>query len=162
MRFRATPISASDIEALGRAGMTIDEITENFSLLDDWDDRYRYVIELGRELSPLPASRRTDANKVQGCASQVWLASEITSDGAGGPRIDLVGDSDAHIVRGLIAILFALYAGKPAREILATDAVAVFDRLGLREHLTPQRSNGFRSMVERIRSDARAALAPTA
>jgi cysteine desulfuration protein SufE len=142
--------------------MTIDEITENFSFLDDWDDRYRYVIELGRMLAPLPESKRTDANKVQGCASQVWLASEVTPDGAAGPKIELIGDSDAHIVRGLIAILFALYAGKPAREILATDAVAVFDRLGLREHLTPQRSNGFRSMVERIRSDARAALAPTA
>jgi cysteine desulfuration protein SufE len=142
--------------------MTIDEITENFALLDDWDDRYRYVIELGRTLEPLPESKRTDANKVQGCASQVWLASGITPDGAAGPKIELIGDSDAHIVRGLIAILFALYAGKPAREILATDAVAVFDRLGLRGHLTPQRSNGFRSMVERIRSDARAALAPTA
>jgi len=142
--------------------MTIDEITDNFSLLDDWDDRYRYVIELGRTLAPLPEAKRTDANKVQGCASQVWLASQIRPDGADGPRLDLVGDSDAHIVRGLIAILFALYAGKPARNILDTDAVAVFDRLGLREHLTPQRSNGFRSMVERIRHDARAALAPAA
>jgi cysteine desulfuration protein SufE len=142
--------------------MTIDEITENFALLDDWDDRYRYVIELGRTLEPLPESKRTAANKVQGCASQVWLASGVTPDGAAGPKIELIGDSDAHIVRGLIAILFALYAGKPAREILATDAAAVFDGLGLREHLTPQRSNGFRSMVERIRSDARAALAPTA
>ena len=142
--------------------MTIDEITENFSLLDDWDDRYRYVIELGRTLEPLPDEKRTNANKVQGCASQVWLASDVRPDGGAGPKIELIGDSDAHIVRGLIAILFALYAGKPAREILATDAVAVFERLGLREHLTPQRSNGFRSMVERIRSDARAALAPTA
>ena len=139
--------------------MTIDEIIENFSLLDDWDDRYRYVIELGRGLTPLPESERIQANKVQGCASQVWLASEARADGADGPKLDLVGDSDAHIVRGLIAILFALYSGKPAREILSTDAVAVFDQLGLREHLTPQRSNGFRSMVERIKSDARAALA---
>jgi len=142
--------------------MTINEIIENFSLLDDWDDRYRYVIELGRGLAPLPASARTEFNKVQGCAIQVLLASAVRPDGAAGPVLDLVGDSDAHIVRGLIAILFALYAGKPAREILSTDAVAVFDRLGLREHLTPQRSNGFRSMVERIRSDARAALAPAA
>jgi cysteine desulfuration protein SufE len=142
--------------------MTIDEITENFSLLDDWDDRYRYVIELGRTLAPLPEAERTDANKVQGCASQVWLASEVERDGAAGPLLSLVGDSDAHIVRGLIAILFALYSGKPAREILSTDAVAVFERLGLREHLTPQRSNGFRSMVERVRADARGALAPVA
>jgi cysteine desulfuration protein SufE len=142
--------------------MTIDEIIENFSLLDDWDDRYRYVIELGRGLAPLPESARTQANKVQGCASQVWLASEVQPDGAGGPIVHLIGDSDAHIVRGLIAILLALYAGKPAREILSNDAIAIFERLGLREHLTPQRSNGFRSMVERIRSDARAALAPAA
>jgi len=110
----------------------------------------------------LPEAARTQANKVQGCASQVWLASAVKPDGAAGPILDLVGDSDAHIVRGLIAVLLALYGGKPAREILSTDAVALFDRLGLREHLTPQRSNGFRSMVERIRADARAALAPAA
>jgi len=142
--------------------MTIDEITENFAILDDWDDRYRYLIELGRGLAPLPEAARTQANKVQGCASQVWLASAVKPDGAAGPILELIGDSDAHIVRGLIAVLLTLYGGKPAREILSTDAVAVFEHLGLREHLTPQRSNGFRSMVERIRSDARAALAPAA
>jgi cysteine desulfuration protein SufE len=142
--------------------MTIDEIIENFAFLDDWDDRYRYVIELGRGLPPLPEAARSETNKVQGCASQVWLASQIRPDGAAGPVLSFVGDSDAHIVRGLIAILFALYSGKTAREILSTDAITVFDRLGLREHLTPQRSNGFRSMVERIRADARAALAPAA
>jgi cysteine desulfuration protein SufE len=139
---------------------TIDDIIDNFALLDDWDDRYRYVIELGRTLAPLPEDLRRDANKVQGCASQVWLGTAIQQDGAAGPSLSFVGDSDAHIVRGLIAILFALYSGKPAREILDTDAVALFEKLGLREHLTPQRSNGFRSMVERINSDARAALAP--
>jgi len=142
--------------------MTIDEIIENFSFLDDWDDRYRYVIELGRGLSPLPDAARSDANKVQGCASQVWLATHVKPDGAAGPTLTFVGDSDAHIVRGLIAILFAIYSGKSARDILSTDAVAVFERLGLREHLTPQRSNGFRSMVERIKTDARSALAPAA
>jgi cysteine desulfuration protein SufE len=141
---------------------TIDDIIDNFALLDDWDDRYRYVIELGRMLAPLPEDLRIDANKVQGCASQVWLGTEIRPAGAAGPRLCFVGDSDAHIVRGLIAILFALYSGKPAREILDTDAVALFEKLGLREHLTPQRSNGFRSMVERIKSDARSALAPAA
>ena len=146
----------------GARPMSIDEIIENFSLLDDWDDRYRYVIELGRSLAPLPEAERSEANKVQGCASQVWLASEVERDGAAGPLLNLTGDSDAHIVRGLIAILFALYSGKPAREILSTDAVELFERLGLREHLTPQRSNGFRSMVERIRADARGALAPAA
>jgi cysteine desulfuration protein SufE len=142
--------------------MAIDEIIENFALLDEWDDRYRYVIELGRSLAPLNERDRRDANKVQGCASQVWLATTVEPNGQGGPVLSFVGDSDAHIVRGLIAILFAIYSGRHAREILATDAVALFERLGLREHLTPQRSNGFRSMVERIKADARAALAVSA
>jgi len=137
----------------------IDEIIENFAVLDDWDDRYRYVIELGRTLEPLPEAARTERNKVQGCASQVWLDTSIAPNGAAGPVLSFVGDSDAHIVRGLIAILFALYSDKPARDILNTDAVALFEKLALREHLTPQRSNGFRSMVERIKRDAAAALA---
>jgi len=139
--------------------MTIDDIIESFSLLEEWDDRYRYVIELGRGLPPLGEGEHSDANKVQGCASQVWLVSRVAPNGAEGPVLSFLGDSDAHIVRGLIAILFAVFSGKHAREILSTDAIALFERLGLREHLTPQRSNGFRSMVERIRSDARAALA---
>jgi len=141
---------------------TLDEIVDNFSLLEEWDDRYRYVIELGRGLSPLSERDRTEANKVQGCASQVWLATTVHPDGQGGPLLTFCGDSDAHIVRGLIAILFAMFSGKRARDILSTDAIAVFGRLGLREHLTPQRSNGFRSMVERIRADARTALAAVA
>jgi cysteine desulfuration protein SufE len=140
----------------------IDDIIGNFLLLDDWDDRYRYLIELGRELPPLSDAARNAANKVQGCASQVWLDTAVRPDGAGGPVLMFVGDSDAHIVRGLIAVLFAIYSGKSARDILSTDAVALFEGMGLREHLTPQRSNGFRSMVERIRSDARAALATAA
>ena len=139
--------------------MTIAEIVANFSLLDEWDDRYRYVIELGRSLPPLEERDRNAANKVQGCASQVWLATEVKPDGADGPVLSFSGDSDAHIVRGLIAILFAIYSGKHAREILGTDAVALFEQMGLREHLTPQRSNGFRSMVQRIKSDAMAAMA---
>jgi len=142
--------------------MAIDEIIENFALLDEWDDRYRYLIELGRTLTPLPDTVRSDANKVQGCASQVWLGTTVRADGAGGPVLSFVGDSDAHIVRGLIAVLFALFSGKHAKEILSTDAIAVFERLGLREHLTPQRSNGFRSMVERIRRDAQTALTSAA
>ena len=137
----------------------IDEIVDNFSLLDQWDDRYRYVIELGRALPPLPDEAHTDVNKVQGCASQVWLTTNIEPDGAGGPVMTFEGDSDAHIVRGLVAILIALYSGKTAREILGTDALALFDRIGLRENLTPQRSNGLRSMVERVRAEATAALA---
>ncbi|HEV2000303.1 MAG TPA: SufE family protein [Xanthobacteraceae bacterium] len=143
--------------------MTIERILEDFNVLDSWDDRYRYVIELGRALPPFPEPARTDANKVQGCASQVWLIS-VTKPAlnGGGPRLEFQGDSDAHIVKGLIAILFALYSGQPASKILDTDAIAVFERLGLREHLTPQRSNGFRSMVERIRADARTVLAKAA
>jgi cysteine desulfuration protein SufE len=140
----------------------IDEIIDNFSLLDEWDDRYRYLIELGRELPPLAAEAHNEANKVRGCASQVWLDTSVRPNGAGGPVLSFVGDSDAHIVRGLIAILFAMYSGRSAKDILATDAVALFEKMGLREHLTPQRSNGFRSMVERIHSDARAALAAAA
>ena len=137
--------------------MTIETIRSDFALLDDWEDRYRYLNELGRELSPLPEALRTDANKVRGCASQVWLASSVVRSEAGKhPALGLQGDSDAHIVRGLIAVLFALFNNKPADEVLATDARAVFSDLGLAEHLTPQRSNGFFSMVERIRKDAQA------
>jgi cysteine desulfuration protein SufE len=139
--------------------MTIAEIVANFSLLDEWDDRYRYVIELGRSLPLFEDRDRNAANKVQGCASQVWLATKVKPNGADGPVLSFSGDSDAHIVRGLIAILFAIYSGKHAREILGTDAVALFEQMGLREHLTPQRSNGFRSMVQRIKSDAIAAMA---
>jgi cysteine desulfuration protein SufE len=137
----------------------IAEITDNFALLDEWDDRYRYVIELGRTLEPLPEADHSLANKMQSCASQVWLLTRVSSVKSGEPVLNFVGDSDAHIVRGLIAILFALFSGKTAREILKTDAVATFDTLGFRDHLTPQRSNGLRSMVERVKSDARNALA---
>jgi cysteine desulfuration protein SufE len=140
----------------------IDEIIDNFAILDEWDDRYRYLIELGRQLPPLADSARTESNKVQGCASQVWLETDVRPDGAGGPVLAFSGDSDAHLVRGLIAILFATFSGKHARDILGIDALALFERMGLREHLTPQRSNGFRSMVERIRAEARAALATAA
>jgi cysteine desulfuration protein SufE len=140
----------------------IEEIIDNFSVLDDWDDRYRYLIELGRELPPLAESARNDANKVQGCASQVWLDIDVRPNGADGPVLTFAGDSDAHIVRGLIAILFAIFSGKTAKSILATDALALFQKMGLREHLTPQRSNGFRAMVERIRAEANAALAAAA
>src|ERR1700754_2226653 len=138
--------------------MTIDEIRDNFALLEEWDDRYRYVIELGRMLAPMSEGDHSADNKVQGCASQVWLARTVTRDADGTPILHYIGDSDAHIVRGLIAILLALYSDKTPKDILETDAIAVFDELGFREHLTPQRSNGVRAMVERIRNDARAAL----
>jgi cysteine desulfuration protein SufE len=138
---------------------TIDEIKDNFALLDEWDDRYRYVIELGRTLAPLPEQDHSPQNKVQGCASQVWLAKHVGRNDRGEPVLRFVGDSDAHIVRGLIAILLSVYSGQTAMRILETDAIALFDHLGFREHLSPQRSNGLRSMVERVRSDAREALA---
>ncbi|OPY98498.1 cysteine desufuration protein SufE [Bradyrhizobium sacchari] len=136
----------------------IDDIIENFSLLEEWDDRYRYVIELGRKLPAFPEAQRTDANKVQGCVSQVWLATTIEYRN-GRPLLTFAGDSDAHIVRGLVAILIALLSGRSATEITVENPLALFDRLGLGEHLTPQRSNGFRSMVARVRADATAALA---
>ncbi len=135
---------------------TIDDLVEDFGFLDDWEDRYRYVIELGKTLPELTPAEHDDINKVRGCASQVWLVSKVVSNGE--KRLVFRGDSDAHIVRGLIAILLALYSGRTAREILETDPEAVFARFGLREHLTSQRSNGLSSMLARIRSDAQAAL----
>jgi len=139
------------------APTTIDELIDNFSFLDDWEDRYRYVIELGKTLPALSAAEHNDVNKVRGCASQVWLVSEPAA--GDGRRLVFRGDSDAHIVRGLIAILLALYSGRNAREIAETDPEKVFQRIGLRDHLTSQRSNGLSSMVARIRSDAKTALA---
>jgi len=135
---------------------TAEDIAADFSLLDDWEDRYRYLIELGRTLKPLPERLRTDANKVRGCASQVWLATDIDAR-EGKPIFKFVADSDAHIVRGLIAILSAIYDGQPLNDVPEIDPDLVFEKLGLKEHLTPQRSNGLASMVARIRSDASAA-----
>ncbi|MFA5951722.1 MAG: SufE family protein [Hyphomicrobium sp.] len=139
----------------------INGIRCDLALLDDWEDRYRYIIELGRTLPPFPDCLRSEANKVRGCASQVWLSSSWRGDAGADlhPVLELRGDSDAHLVRGLVAILFALYQGKSAKEVLGTDVKAVFAELGLNEHLTPQRSNGFFSMVERIIKEARAAPA---
>jgi cysteine desulfuration protein SufE len=137
--------------------MTIDEIIENFEFLDDWEDRYRYVIELGRQLEPLGEADYHDANKVRGCASQVWLIS-VAQGPSDDPVMHYRGDSDAHIVRGLVAILIALYSGRRAGEIASLDVEPLFDRLGLREHLTPQRSNGLFSMVAKVRAEAAAAL----
>lgn len=135
---------------------TIDSLVEDFGILDDWEDRYRYVIELGKTLPELTAEEHNDATKVRGCASQVWLVSKTVGNGE--TRIVFRGDSDAHIVRGLIAILLSLYSGRTPREIVELDPEAVFHRIGLREHLTSQRSNGLSSMVARIRADAAAAL----
>ncbi len=142
--------------------MTLDDIRADFALLDDWEDRYRYIIELGRALPPFPEAERTEANKVRGCASQVWLATERIGDPAApaaSDRMAMRGASDAHIVQGLIAVLFAIYDGKTLGEIVTADTEGVFSDLGLKEHLTPQRSNGVASMVKRIRSDVAAMLA---
>jgi cysteine desulfuration protein SufE len=136
---------------------SFEEILADFELLDEWEDRYRYVIELGRKLKPLPEEERNAENKVQGCVSQVWLSTTVERDGV--PRLTFVGDSDAHIVRGLVAILFAIYSGKTADEILSIDANKTLGELHLNEHLTPQRSNGLMAMVKRIKSDAEAAQA---
>ncbi|WP_457798518.1 SufE family protein [Methylocystis sp. S23] len=139
--------------------MAIDEIIGNFELLDEWEDRYRYLIELGRTLEPLPKEAYTEDNKVRGCASQVWLETTPGQDASGAPVLGFRGDSDAHIVRGLVALVLALYSGRRAREIVETDAQPLFRQLGLAEHLTPQRANGLRSMVERIKKEAKIALA---
>ena len=139
--------------------MTIATLKSDFELLDDWEDRYRYIIELGRALPPMPEALKSEATKVRGCASQVWLWSEARPSGNGaGPALHFEGDSDAHIVRGLITILFALYQDKTPSEILDIEPETAFTALGLKEHLTPQRSNGLASMVERISADARATL----
>jgi cysteine desulfuration protein SufE len=137
---------------------TIETIRDDFAFLDDWEDRYRYIIELGQALDPYPESARDAAHKVQGCVSQVWLK---TARGAGNdPVLEFEGDSDAHIVRGLVAIMLALFSGRRASEIVRADAEQTMHELGLDEHLTPQRANGLRSMVKRIRREAEAALAP--
>ncbi|MDQ1185449.1 MULTISPECIES: SufE family protein [Agrobacterium] len=132
---------------------SLDKIMDDFSFLDDWEDRYRYVIELGKELPDLADEKKTAENKVQGCASQVWLVSH--SDGGPDPVLTFEGDSDAHIVRGLVAIVLATYSGKRASEIATLDAIEVFGKIGLVEHLSSQRANGLRSMVNRIREEAR-------
>jgi cysteine desulfuration protein SufE len=139
----APPLS-STIEA------ELAELATEFEVLGDWEERYRYVIDLGRALAPLSDAERSDTNKVRGCASQVWLVTEPQPDGT----LSFRGDSDAHIVRGLIAILLRLFSGRRPGEILAFDAPAAFETLGLKGALSQQRSNGLASMVARIRADA--------
>ena len=136
----------------------IDAIRDDFASLDDWEDRYRYVIELGHTLEPLSAAAHNNANKVRGCVSQVWLECEPAAKGEGRTILRYRGDSDSHLVRGLIAIAIALFSDRTPEEILAVDAHGAFRALGLEQHLTPQRSNGLRSMVERIKKDAARAL----
>jgi cysteine desulfuration protein SufE len=134
--------------------IAFNEIAENLSYLEDWEDRYRYIIELGQALPPLAAAEKNSATRVQGCVSQVWLVTQRTGD-----SLSYRGESDAAIVRGLAAILIALYSGRSAKDIAGVDAIEIFDQLGLREHLSTQRSNGLVAMVNRIRAEARAIAA---
>jgi cysteine desulfuration protein SufE len=130
------------------------ELAAEFEVLGDWEERYRYVIDLGKALAPLSDAERSDHNKVRGCASQVWLVTEARADGT----LKFRGDSDAHIVRGLIAILLRLFSGRTPAEIIGFDAEAAFARLGLKGALSQQRSNGLASMAARIRRDAEAVV----
>lgn len=132
-----------------------DEVVEAFELFDDWEDRYRYLIDLGRKETGLPEAAKVPANKVEGCVSQVWLTVDRRADGA----LVLHGDSDAHIVRGLVAVLLRLYSGERPERILAVDARRELGRLDLEGHLTPSRSNGLFAMVGRVRALAGATLA---
>ena len=134
--------------------MSIDEVIETFAMLDAWEDRYRYLIDLGRTLSGLSEEERNEQNRVRGCASQVWVVTDREQRG-NETVLSFRGDSDAHIVKGLVALVLAFYSGLSAKEILERDLAPLFKQLGLSEHLTPQRANGVRAMVERIRQDAR-------
>ena len=139
--------------------MSIDDILDDFAYLDDWEDRYKFVIELGRELPPFEEAFKCDAYKVNGCVSQVWIKSSFADNGRSSQRMSFTGDSDALIVRGLIAILVTLYSGRTANGITSVDPEAIFAKIGLRDHLTAQRSNGLSSMLARIRRDAEQAVA---
>ncbi len=136
---------------------TIDDIIADFDVIDDWEERYRYVIELGKALAPIDEADRTEDNKVRGCASQVWLVTRA-EPGPDGPRMFFTGDSDAHIVKGLVAVMLAIFSGRTAKEILTLDPEPIFTTISLRDHITPQRANGVNSMIERIRAEARKAL----
>ncbi|MGK9201811.1 MULTISPECIES: SufE family protein [Sinorhizobium] len=136
---------------------SLDQIIDDFAFLDEWEDRYRYVIELGKNLPEMPEASRTSENKVQGCASQVWLVTHATGD-AEDPLLTFEGESDAHIVRGLVAIVLAIFSGKRASEITRIDALDIFGKIGLIEHLSSQRANGLRSMIRRIKSEAEGRL----
>ena len=138
---------------------SIEQIIDDFAFLEEWEDRYRYVIELGKALPDLAEEKKSAEYKVNGCASQVWLEMHREEAPGGKSTLHFRGDSDAHIVRGLVALALAIYSGRTAEDILATDAFAIYEKLGLAAHLTPQRSNGVRAMIERIKSDARSAVA---
>jgi len=135
-----------------------EDLAADFEFLDDWEDRYRYIIELGRELEPFPEEARTAANKVNGCVSQVWLLPKAGRNGKGETVLELQGDSDAMIVRGLVAILLSLVSGRPPKDIIDMDIRGELEKFGLQEHLTPQRANGLSAMMERVKTEARKLL----
>jgi len=137
-------------------GTTLENVLETFEALEDWEDRYRFLIDLGRKLPPYPDEARTEAHKVRGCVSQVWLNPHFSDDTP--PRFSFDGDSDAHIVKGLIAVMMLLFCGKTPEQVLATDARGVLDQLGLSKHLSPMRTNGLFSMLARIQELAKAAV----
>lgn len=139
------------------APASFDDVVETFTLLDEWDDRYRFLIEIGRDLTGLSDSEKSPANKVEGCTSQVWLIAQPDANRPG--ALSFVADSDAHIVKGLVGLLILLYSGKTPQEILAIDARGQLGRLDLEAHLSPSRANGLFSMVKRIRAIAQAAVA---
>jgi cysteine desulfuration protein SufE len=145
-----------DTTRLAHPLSAIDILRDDFASLDEWEDRYRYVIELGHTLEPLSAASHNEANKVRGCVSQVWLECELKRNAEGEKILHFRGDSDSHLVRGLIAIAIALFSDRTPEQILAEDAPGAFRSLGLEQHLTPQRSNGVRAMIDRIRTDAAA------
>lgn len=132
--------------------MTLDDLRETFTLLDDWEERYRFIIDLGRTLEPMPEVDMTEANRVRGCMSQVWLTAETQPGNP--PRLHFRADSDAHIVKGLIAILMVLFNDRPAAEILALDAEATLAALGLDQHISPNRRSGVAAMIQRIKAEA--------
>lgn len=143
---------ATDVPEMIQPEMTFAELVENFALFDDWEDRYRYLIDLGRKLPPLPEAFKTEANKVRGCMSQVWL---VTGHPAGDvSRFAFAADSDAHIVKGLIAVLGVLFSGQTPAAIAGIDPEAAFKTLGLDQHLSPTRRNGLVAMVQRIKAAA--------
>ncbi len=139
-------------------GRRFEDIAADFAFLDDWEDRYRYVIELGKALPPFPDEARTEANKVHGCVSQVWILPEVERAGTPEAVLHLKADSDALIVKGLIAVLLSMVSGRKAQEILEMDIAGNLEQLGLQEHLTPQRANGLKAMIQRIKQEARRAL----
>ena len=134
--------------------MQLDQILSDFEFIDEWEDRYRYIIELGNQLPPYPEVNKTEATKVKGCVSQVWLSFKREKTEGGQEQIHLTGDSDAHIVRGLMAIVFSIFSGKTPQEILGTDVQKIFENLELKDHISPQRSNGLNAMVQRIQQEA--------